>query len=62
MAKLMCLLKDLSYCWAEKQEDCSFVSSLHSAALGAPLIKLIRAARSRRGLLHSAGTIPTRAG
>lgn len=62
MAKLTCLLQDLSYCWAGKQDNCRFVSSLLSSALGAPLIKLIRAARVRRGRLHSAATIPARTG
>lgn len=61
MAKLTCLLQDLSYCWAGKQDNSSFVSLL-SSALGAPLIKLIRAARVRKGRLHSAATIPARTG
>lgn len=47
MAELMHLLQNITCCWAEKQEDCSFVYFLHSAILA---------------LLSLAATIPARAG
>lgn len=58
----MRLLQSLSYRWAEKRDNRSLFSSMHSASLGSPVVTAIGTARARRGLLGSSAIIPARAG
>lgn len=61
MAKMMHLLQSFSYCWAEKQDNHSLFSLMHSTPLGSPAVKQSEQLE-HRGLLSSSAIIPARAG